>query len=322
MMRPVSVALPPKAASNLTYTITGNGNNRRLALAWNDNSISETAFLLQKTLDGTTWTNAGTSPSPLTLPDTNTTGTRNFTDPAGYSPNTAIKYQVVAQNTIGYGGQFPSMTATSVSAPLIVGTPPAAPTRLTATLQAGPQVRLTFTDNAINEVGFLIERSINGGAFVQIARAPARSNTGSFTYVAITVAAAANSTYSYRVAAMNVAGQSAYAVSAPVLLPATPTAPGSLAATNGPNGTGNNRTVILAWQDLSNNETGFTIQRATNATFTAGLNTANVGTGVRTLTQTRLALNTQYWYRIRANNGTIVSSAWLNATPLPLRTNR
>ncbi|HEY6008605.1 MAG TPA: multicopper oxidase domain-containing protein [Geobacteraceae bacterium] len=322
MMRPVSVALPPKQPNGLTSTVTGSGNKRRLNLTWNDNSINETAFLVQKTLDGTTWTDVGTSLSPLTVPDTNTTGTRTFTDPAVYNPNTAIKYQVVAQNTIGYGGDFPSMTVSSVSAPLIVGNPPVAPTNLTATLQTGPQINLTFTDNATNEVGFVIQRSTNGGAFVQIAMAPAHNNTGIFTYVDTTVAAGAtDTTYTYQVAAVNAAGMSGFAVSPPVLLPAMPAAPSNFTATNGPNGTGNNRTAILSWVDNSTNETGFTIQRATNATFTSGLNTANVGAGVTTLTQTGLGRNTQYWYRIRANNGTIVSSAWVNATPFPITTN-
>jgi hypothetical protein len=66
--------------------------------------------------------------------------------------------------------------------------------------------------------------------------------------------------------------------------------------------------------------TGFTIQRSTNAAFTAGLNTVNVAPGVRTLQQTGLARNTSYFYRIRANNG-LVSSAWVTATPLPITTN-
>ena len=75
------------------------------------------------------------------------------------------------------------MTVQSVSRPAAASTPPAAPTNLTATLQAGPQVSLTWTDNATNETGFVVERSTNGGAFTQIATAPARNNTGNVTYV-------------------------------------------------------------------------------------------------------------------------------------------
>ena len=71
-----------------------------------------------------------------------------------------------------------------------LGTPPAAPTNLAATLQAGPQVRLTWRDNATNESGFVIERSTDGVNFTQIATAPARSNTGNVTFTDTTVKAA------------------------------------------------------------------------------------------------------------------------------------
>ncbi len=322
MMRPVSVVLPPRQPSDLTFSVSGNGNSRRLALGWRDNSINETSFLVQKTIDGETWSNVGTSPSPLTVPDSNTVGMRTLTDPATYNPDTAARYQVVAQNTVGYGEQFPSMTAKSVSAPLVVGDPPLAPSALTAVLQAGPQIRLSFTDNARNEVRFAVERSANGGDFTRIATLPARNQTGSVTYTDTTAAArGADTTYSYRVAAANAAGMSAYAVAAPVLVPAMPAVPSAFTAVNGPDGTGNNRRVILTWTDNSGNETGFTIQRATNAGFTSGLSSANVGSGITTLTQSGLSRNTRYWYRIRANNGGYVSSGWAYATPLPITTN-
>jgi flagellar basal body rod protein FlgG len=70
--------------------------------------------------------------------------------------------------------------------------------------------------------------------------------------------------------------------------------------------------VVLNWIDNSSNATGFTIQRATNSLFTQGLTTTYTATG--------LALNTQYWFRLRANNGTIIYTAWMNATPFPITT--
>jgi phosphodiesterase/alkaline phosphatase D-like protein len=77
----------------------------------------------------------------------------------------------------------------------------------------------------------------------------------------------------------------------------------------------------LNWIDNSNNETGFTIQRATNALFTQGLTTVTVPANTTTLNVTGLAKNTQYWFRIRANNGTFVFTTWMNATPFPILTN-
>jgi len=315
MMRPVSVAMPPIKPDGLAYTISGKGNSRTLTLTWNDNSITETTFVVQQTTNGTNWTNVGTSPSPLGTP--NTHGTRS--SQSTIDIRIAYLYRVVAQNTVGYGGQFPSLSVQSVSDPLGVN-PPAAPTALTAVLATGPQINLSWTDNATNEANFVIQRSTDGVNFTQIATAPARNNTGTANYSDTTILL--GNTYTYRVAAVNVAGTSAFSnISAAVIVPAMPVAPGSLTGVNGPNGTGNNRTVILTWVDLSNNETGFTIQRSTNAAFTSGLTTVNVAANVTTLTQTGLSRNTNYYYRIRANNGTIIFSGWVTATPLPIRTN-
>lgn len=315
MMRPVSVALPPAMPDGLASSITGNGNNRRVVLAWNDNSITETAFLVQRTTDGTAWTDVGTSSSPLDQP--NTLGARTLTD-ATSNATTAYLYRIVAQNTVGYGAEFPSLTVQSVTAPLGVNAPEP-PTNLTATLQAGPQVGLTWRDNAANETGFAIERSIDAVTFTQIATAPARNNTGNVAYVDTT--ALPGLTYTYRIAALNLAGLSGYSNLAAVTVPPVPAAPSDFTAVNGPDGGGNSRSVVLTWVDWSNNETGFTIQRATNATFTSGLNTTTVAANATTLTQTGLSRSTTYYYRIRANNGSFVSSAWVNATPFPITTN-
>ena len=326
MMRPVSVAMPPVKSDGLATTITGTGRNRRYVVSFKDNSIAETGYVLQRTTNGTTWTDVGNSPSPLNQPNT-AGGTRSITDTSS-NVNTIYGYRVAALNKVGYidpaaapGTGFPTLTVQSVSTTLYTGPAPTAPTNLSATLQAGPQISLTWTDTATNEAGFVVQRSTNGGPFTQIATPGARNNTGSVTYIDTTATAAAtNTTYIYQVAAVNVVGASTYTASGPVLVPAMPAAPTTVTATNGPNA-GNNRSVKLTWTDTATNETGFTIQRARNAGFTTGLTTANVVANTTTLTQTGLNQNTQYWYRIRANNGTAVSSAWVNATPLPIRTN-
>ena len=114
MMRPVSVALPPIKPDGLTYSVTGSGNLRQLVLTWNDNSITETAFVVQKSTDGgATWTDLVTIVSPLD--QANTHGTRSITDYA-FNVNLTTQYRVVAKNTVGYGAEFPSLTVQSVSA--------------------------------------------------------------------------------------------------------------------------------------------------------------------------------------------------------------
>ena len=198
-----------------------------------------------------------------------------------------------------------------------MGNPPAAPTNLSATVQSGPQVSLTFRDNASNESGFAIWRAAGGSpVFVQVGTAPARNGTGNVTFVDSTVL---SGSYSYKVTAVNVVGPSAFSNTVTVST-VTPLAPTSFTATTA-NGNGNNRTVILNWTADTTNVTGFTIQRATNAAFTSGLNTATVANPATvTLTQTGLSRNTTYYYRIRSNNGAL-SSGWSNLAPPSITTN-
>jgi hypothetical protein len=258
----------------------------------------------------------GTVPSPLD--QVNTHGPRSYTDTT-YRTNYTGSYRVVAQNTIGYGGEFMSLTAQSISAPVTTATPPAAPSNLTAALQTGPQVSLSWRDNATNETGFIIERS-TGGAFAQIGTAPARNSTGGVSF--IDTAVTPGVTYTYRVAATNAAGSSAYSNTASVTVPAVPAVPATFTVTNGVNASRTSRVVNLTWTVSSTaNLTGFTVQRATNATFTSGLSTTTYSASTRSATQTGLNANTLYYFRIRANNGTIIFSGWLNATPQPIRTN-
>jgi hypothetical protein len=203
-------------------------------------------------------------------------------------------------------------------------TAPLAPTSLTATLQAGPQVRLQWRDNATNEGGFVIERSTTGlpGSFARIATAPARNNTGNATFTDTTIAT--GTPYWYRVAAVNLFGGgttlSGYSNTATTAASAAvPAAPSVLAAVNGTD-QGRQRSVNLTWVDNSTNETGFTIERATNAAFTTGLRSTTVATNSVSAALTGLSRATTYYIRIRANNA-IGSSAWVNATPLPIITN-
>jgi len=222
------------------------------------------------------------------------------------------------------------MFADSVSnvQPVVVGVPttavPADPTLLTTTLLAGPQVRLTWRDNATNETGFVVERctvvppALTCSNFAQIALPGLRNNTGNVTYTDAT--ATPGNIYFYQVWAVNAVGRSASPTNATsAIVPPIPAAPTTFTVSVVKNPTGPNYTVTLNWAPYSPNPTNFRIQRARNATFTTGLNTVNPGGAVRTITQT-LAPNTTYYFRIRANNNISGFSAWRNALPFPIRT--
>ncbi len=321
MMRPVSVAIPPKQPNGLASSLTGTGNNRNVVLSWNDNSINETSFLVQKTTDGTTWTNAGTSPSPLQ--DPNTTGVRTFTDPQPYNPASAITYRVVAQNTVGYGGEFPSLTVTSVSAPLTIPPPPLpnAPSELNAI--AGPAaptpapVTLTWSDNSTtpnNETGFTLQRATDPAfSVVTTFNPPAAAGTGVRTFTDTTAAAA--TTYYYRILAFNANGSSAWSNTASVSTPGlTPPAPANLRlVTRGIN------FIIMTWNNVANGQ-GFYVERSPAPP--ALPNWTRVGqTAANTLSfrNSGLTRNTTYLYRVQAFNAAGASpySNTLTAATLP-----
>jgi hypothetical protein len=299
MMRPVkfNVGRSLPAAPVLSYAVNG-GN--LLVLTWTDatpgaapatlgNLSNEVGFRVER---ATITNNKVGTYAVIGNALANAT---TFTDSTGV-PGTRYSYRVVAYNAAG------TVTSNAVA-------PAAAPTNVVATLQSGPKIVLTWTDNATNETGFVIERSQNGSPFAPLTP-PATTAANVRTFTDTTVASSSN--YTYRVAAVNAGGQSAWALSNSVTVPAAPTAPLNLAGTA--TATNNNRaSIALNWQDNSNNETGFTLQRATDAAFTVGLTSANIAANTQTVTQTGLSRGVTYYYRLRADNfgG---SSAWVQTS--------
>ena len=289
-MRPIVFQvpqLPPSAATGLTATAVG---QRQINLAWTGTAASKTVgFRIERA------TGAGAF-SAITTVQVNTT---TFSDTTAL-PGTTYLYVVYAFNAAG--DSPPSNIATATTFP----PPPTAPSRLTATAVSTGQVNLTWRDNANNETGFRIERATGAGAFALLTTVGA--NVAS--YADMTVSAA--TTYSYRVLAYNSAGNSGFSNTATATTPAAtpPAAPTSLTATLNPLSSSPPSTV-LSWIDNANNETSFSIQRATNAGFTAGLTTFTVGANITTYTDGPLVLNTTYYYRVKAVNS-FGSSAYTN----------
>jgi hypothetical protein len=74
--------------------------------------------------------------------------------------------------------------------------------------------------------------------------------------------------------------------------------------------------ATLTWSHPGGaNLTDFTIQRATNATFTLGVASLSAAAGATTIQDATPGAGT-YYYRIRAN-GSAGSSAWTNGSPFP-----
>ncbi len=299
MMRPVSVSLPPKPPINPALTKSGS----TVTVTFNDNSLTETSFQLQRTEDSTTWTNVG-APLLSLLSVPNTTGSLLTLTNSGVSgnPGPVYGYRVAAINTVGYGGEYPSVSTQSVSASVFSGNNalPAAPTNLTAVLAAGPRVNLTWTDNASNENGFVIQRSTGGGTFTQIGTAPARNNTGTVTFADTTVVA--GNTYTYRVAATNGKGLSAFATS-PAIAVALPAAPTGVTAANGSNG--GQTTAGLNWT-AANGATSYSVRYSNSSNMAAATQVNNATSGAQINVGRP---NRTVYMQVRSNN-IIGSSAW------------
>lgn len=305
MMRPMAVSVARSLPVPPTVTLTANANGSR-SLSWTDGTpvdYSSTA----------TWGALA-----------NEVGFR--VERANIANNGRVGTYAVIGNTLANQTQFTDTTATttgrysyrvaawnaagaSTSAPVggVAVAPPLAPTNVLAVLQTGPQVRLTWTDNATNETSFLVERSVDGGAFVFLAQVAARSNTGTTAYVDKAVSPGRG--YQYRVAATNSGGTSAYATSNAIDAGFPPAAPSNL--TGSAVRSGRKATVTLNWVDNATTETGFTIERATNPTFTVGLTTINVAANAVTNTQSNLYRGVTYYFRIKSKNLTGFS-AWSN----------
>ncbi|MEI6512251.1 MAG: multicopper oxidase domain-containing protein [bacterium] len=289
MMRPIDFLVSPAVPSSLTAVWGGS-----VDLAWTNNSTvpAATNLLIQRATD-----------ADFTL------GVAEFSvaDPAATAfVDTTVElgityyYRLRAENTISYSAWS---NTSSILTP--VPTPPAAPTNLAAVLQAGPQIQLTWMDNATNETGFVIERSVNGGAFAQLAAPGPLTGTGNVTYLDTTVVA--GNSYAYRVYAKNGTLSSAYSNTVTVVL-RLPVAPSNLVATLNAGSQ-----VSLTFRDNSNIETVFIMERSVNGGAFVQLVAlaANAGTGNVTYLDTTVAVGNTYAYRVKAVAGAL-SSAYSN----------
>jgi fibronectin type 3 domain-containing protein len=258
--------------------------NGGITITFTDNALTESGFIVLRSAGFAAWA------SFMTVGPNPSTGTVTITD-LTTAANTPYQYAIAAYNAAGY-------STTAYSNIVLTNTAPGAPTNLTATLQNGGLIRLTWRDNATNETGFQVERSLNGGAYAVIATAGPAGGSGT-TAVYTDATALASNSYSYRVKAVRLGSSSAYSNVASVTLPALPAAPTGLTAL--PAAT---RAVTLTWTDNAMNEAGFSVERSVNGGAFAVLTTmgAHIGTGVMTYNDTTAAAGTAYVYRVRAYN--------------------
>jgi fibronectin type 3 domain-containing protein len=157
---------------------------------------------------------------------------------------------------------------------------------LQASAVSNTQINLTWS-NVANETGYRIERKTGtGGTFAEIGTVGA--NVTSFSSTGLS----ANTTYCYRVRAFNDAGNSGFSNESCATTLGPPAAPSNLQAS-----AASSSQINLTWNDNSNNETQFRIERRIGGGAYVFL--VNKAAGSTSHSDAGLSSNTTYTYRAR-----------------------
>ncbi len=265
---------PPLAPTGLSATAVACD---QIDLSWTDNSDNEDGFKIERSEDGVNFDQIDTVGADIT----------SYSDTT-VAESTTYWYQVRAYNAGGDSEYSNIASDTTPACPQ----PPAAPSSLTAGAVACDQINLTWQDNSDDEDGFSIERSTDGINFSEIDTV----GPDVISYSDTTVEG--NTTYHYRARAWNENGYSDYsnvASDTTPECPVPPDAPSDLVA----NAVACDQ-INLTWQDNSDNEDGFSVERSEDGVNFSEIDT--VGPDVTSYSDTTVAESTTYWYRVRAYN--------------------
>ena len=208
----------------------------QIDLTWTDNSANESGFQVERSTNNATWGLITTTPADVT----------SYSN-TSLNSGTIYYYRVRAASA---GWQFSpySNTASALTQGLLP-----APSGLGATPASASQINLSWTDNSNSETGFQIERSTDSASWTLVNTTAA--NAVSFQNTLLT----GGVRYYYRLRGVNGGQFSDYTTPSSAITSGAPPMPGSLVAfASSPT------QVNLVWQDLTNIETGYKIERSTN----------------------------------------------------------
>jgi predicted phage tail protein len=178
--------VPPVQPSNLSALAV---SKSQINLAWTDNSTNETGYQIERSTDGMNFVQVAALGANIAA----------YSD-AGLTASTTYCYRVRAVNSAGNS----PYTSYIVSATTIAAAVPTAPSDLAAKFVSSSQINLSWKDRSTNEAQFMVEQSLNGTTFTQIAVLGANLQS----YAASSLQPSTK--YYFRVRAYNTAGYSPY----------------------------------------------------------------------------------------------------------------
>ena len=288
MMRPIEFKVSPAGPTNLSAAESHSGP-RTVTLTWTNN-----------------W-NAHPIPTATNITLERATDyafTQNVVDVSSIAA-AAVSYvdsTVVSGTSYFYRVREENTVSISAWSNLVLTPPLTAPTNLRGTVSTSAplSVAFTWTSPTSAVTGFELQRAANSTFTTSVT-----SFTGGATAAYTDTGAAANTTYYYRVRSTVGTFVSPWSSVVMVTTPAIPAVPTNLqlsvTAVNGPPKTAR---ITVTWSESAASTVGgFTLQRATNSSFSTGLTTIAVAGNLRTYSDSGLARNTRYYYRILAYNG-------------------
>ena len=155
----------PAAPTYLTGTLT---SSTSASLSWLSHSTNETGFQIERATDGVNFSLSGTVGAGITA----------FAA-SSLAPNQTHSFRIRAMNGTS-ASSYSNVATISTQTPVLT-----APT-LTAATPDYQWVDLAWTDNGSNERGFVIQQSLDGATYAEVARVPIGVPTVYSAYVGIT----------------------------------------------------------------------------------------------------------------------------------------
>jgi len=233
-----TVSVPPPPPATPTGLQAQANSGTQITVTWTTPSTNATGFYVERAPD-----NSGAAGTYAQIAQVSAS---TFTyASSGLGSSTRYWFRVRAFNASDVSGYSNQADATT----LVI---PATPTSLAGNAVSSSRIDLSWTDNATNETGYLLDRAPDNagaaGTFVQIASLPAGATTYSNTGLN------ANTRYWYRVRAVNATDASPYSSSLSVSSLQGLAAPTTLQA-QVISGT----QINLTWTDNTTSETNYTV---------------------------------------------------------------